>query len=112
MHLLAHRRDAAILEREDMLSKCANPQCDAKLLRLSDGKVFQFETRQIFRASESSFLKGHQVAHYWLCGGCLSFVTLGLKDGAVEVMPLNLQEAESIGISRRYDLESGASMRR
>ena len=72
----------------DMISKCANPQCNASLLRLSEGKVFQFEARQIFTLPEGSFLKGHQVAHYWLCRKCLTFMTLGLKDGAVEIKPL------------------------
>jgi hypothetical protein len=72
-----------------MISKCANPQCDASLLRLNEGRVFQFEARQIFTPSEASFLKGSQVANYWLCQRCLTLMTLGLRDGGVEIKPLH-----------------------
>jgi hypothetical protein len=71
-----------------MISKCANPQCNASLLRLSEGKVFQFEARQIFTFREAPVLKSHQVAHYWLCRKCVTFMTLGLKEGVVEIKPL------------------------
>ena len=37
----------------------ANPQCNASLRRLSEGKLFQFEARQIFILPEAPFLKGH-----------------------------------------------------
>jgi hypothetical protein len=71
-----------------MISKCANQQCNASLLRLSEGKVFQFEARQIFTLPEVPSLKGHQVAHYWMCRECVTFMTLALRDGAVEIKPL------------------------
>ncbi len=41
-----------------MISKCANPQYNASLLRLSEGKVFQFEARQIFTLPEASYPNG------------------------------------------------------
>ncbi len=78
-----------------MISKCANPQCDASLLRLSEGRVFQFEARQIFTTSNAFLLKGSRVANYWLCQRCLTSMTLGLKDGGVEIMPLQTRAAES-----------------
>jgi hypothetical protein len=71
-----------------MTSKCANPRCNAPFQRLSEGKVFQFEARQIFTLAEALFLKGHQVAHYWLCRKYLTLMTLGLRNGAVEIRPL------------------------
>src|ERR1700733_7931705 len=84
------KRNAGSKSRKgrDMISKCANPQCNASLLRLSEGKVFQFEARQIVTLREASYPKGHQVAHFWLCGKCLTFMTLGVRDGAVEIQPL------------------------
>jgi hypothetical protein len=71
-----------------MLSKCANPKCSASLLRLSEGRVFQFEARHIVTFAEASESKGHQVAHYGLHRKCLTFMTLGLRDGAVEIKSL------------------------
>jgi hypothetical protein len=83
-----------------MISKCANPQCSASFLRLSEGKLFQFEARQIFTLQEPSCQKGHQVAHYWLCRKCLVFMTLGLIDGTVEVRRLRGMHGEATA-SRR-----------
>jgi hypothetical protein len=60
----------------------------SSLRRLSEGKLFQLEARQIFTLPQAPFLKGHQVAHYWLCRKCVTFMTLGLKEGAVEIKSL------------------------
>jgi hypothetical protein len=83
----SHESTCRVVRRIDFL-RYANPQCNASLRRLSEGKLFQFEARQIFTLPEAPFLKGHQVAHYWLCRKCVRFMTLGLKDGAVEIKPL------------------------
>jgi hypothetical protein len=71
--------------RRNMVSKCANPQCNAALKRLSEGRVSQFEAQKIFTLPGASYLKGDQVEHYWLCGRCLAVMTLGLKDGAAAI---------------------------
>jgi hypothetical protein len=83
----SHESTCRVVRRIDFL-RYANPQCNASLRRLREGKLFQFEARQIFTLPEAPFLKGHQVAHYWLCRKCVTFMTLGLKDGAVEIKPL------------------------
>ena len=57
-----------------MMSKCANPDCTAKLHYLRDGKIFRIEL-------ESPFLVGSpkpipKVEHFWLCGICAQSCTV------------------------------------
>lgn len=73
-----------------MLSKCANPSCDAPFRYLRDGRLFQVERRGAAGIS----LSGHNVEHYWLCAACAQRLTLVRKeDGSVQVIPLALEAA-------------------
>ena len=68
-----------------MVSKCANPGCDARLHYFRDGRLYQFETRSGGGASV------RQVRNYWLCGPCSARLALTLSPGkGVEVIPLSL----------------------
>ena len=77
-----------------MVSKCANPACSTPLLRLRDGKLFQFEVRSIsvpFVDSPQGApaeVPTRQVAHYWLCGPCSEQMSLTLDVDGVQVVSL------------------------
>jgi hypothetical protein len=79
-----------------MVSKCANPACFIPLLRLREGKLFQFDSRWISgtQTKPSDALNKYQVTHYWLCGECAAFMTLRVKDGSVEILPLKPAKRE------------------
>ena len=67
-----------------MTSHCANPRCATPLLRLRDGRIFQFEVKAKFPSetstsenrSPSMAERIRQVSHFWLCGRCSSKLTL------------------------------------
>jgi len=71
-----------------MLTKCANPACNATFRYLRDGRVFKIERR----ADRSPHLAGKKppmVEHYWLCEGCAAQMTLGVDFyGNVITLPL------------------------
>ncbi len=75
-----------------MVSNCANPECATPLLRLRDGKLFQFEVKSISVpcVDESSAMASEvpvrQVAHYWLCGSCADQMSLVLEINAVRLV--------------------------
>lgn len=83
-----------------MVSKCANPSCSTPLLRLRDGKLFQFEVRSISvpcvdaSPCTSSEVPSRQVAHYWLCGACSETMSLSLEVDSVQVVPVAPPELE------------------
>jgi hypothetical protein len=52
----SHESTCRVVRRIDF-PRYANPQCNASLRRLSEGKLFQFEARQIFILPEASYLK-------------------------------------------------------
>jgi hypothetical protein len=76
-----------------MVSNCANPACATPLLRLRDGKLFQFEVKSISVpcVDESNAMPSEapvrQVAHYWLCGACADQMSLVLEINAVRLAP-------------------------
>lgn len=67
---------------EDVLSRCANPQCSKSFLRLHDGKFFLVETERVAKVTELGppFVRARQqprqVEHYWLCNECSERWTL------------------------------------
>ena len=68
-----------------MLTKCINPSCSARFLRLNHGKLFRLEDDSVVRRDQSS-----GVEYFWLCDGCSSIMTLHLgEDGRVVVVPIS-----------------------
>lgn len=66
-----------------MLSKCANPSCDARFRYLGDGRLFQVERRNGSSLPPSA----HNVEHFWLCARCAATHTLQkAADGSVTVV--------------------------
>lgn len=63
-----------------MLSKCANPSCDATLHYLREGKVFKIESdSDLFVVGDKKPTR--KVEHFWLCGPCSETHTL-INDSA------------------------------
>jgi uncharacterized protein with PIN domain len=46
----------------DMVSRCANPDCGRELHYLRDGKIYQFVL--------SPETESKRLEHFWLCGEC------------------------------------------
>lgn len=57
-----------------MISKCANPSCSKKLIRLDGGKFFGFHT------------SAKSIEHFWLCASCSRVFTLKMMEGKVELL--------------------------
>lgn len=69
-----------------VVSRCANPSCDARFKYLREGRLFQF------RATNSSFARtanNNAVELWWLCARCCLSMTL-VEDGqnGVKLAPL------------------------
>ena len=68
-----------------MVSKCANPGCDARLHYFREGRLYQFETRSkttdIWRADAGTGASVRQVRNYWLCGPCSARLDLTFTPG-------------------------------
>ena len=82
-----------------MLAKCANPTCSAPFRRLTEGKLFQVETKY-FPASESRHalpskrgrMLRHHIERYWLCDNCSSTLTLTFEQGrGISTIPLQAE---------------------
>jgi hypothetical protein len=81
-----------------VLSKCANPECDARFRYLRSGKLFQFEVSALHETLEMKSPSGtrtpikkpaHKVEHFWLCEECAELLTLkNDKHHGVIVVPL------------------------
>ena len=74
-----------------MIAKCANPVCSAPFHYLREGKVFRME----FDSCGSPLgpkLAGskpvRKIEHFWLCGPCSTTLTLVMKQGKVEAVPI------------------------
>jgi len=63
-----------------MVSKCANPECDAEFLYLHEGELFVIELPE----------KG--VAYYWLCATCATYlrVVFDAVEGAKVIANLDI----------------------
>ncbi len=64
-----------------MLSKCANPDCTARMKYLHEGRLFivqAHESAKYWSNDSGSFSapSGNQVEYYWLCDGCSDQMTL------------------------------------
>lgn len=94
-----------------MLSKCANPACDAKLHYLHEGRIFRIDTESLAHSSrrakpalavvrenggasrEVSALQviadrggAYRPEYFWLCGDCSHHWTIAVQNGSVVVM--------------------------
>lgn len=97
-----------------MLSKCANPACDAKLHYLHEGRIFRIDTESLAHACrrskpavpavhenggasrEVSHLQvaadrggAYRPEYFWLCGDCSQNWTIAVQSGSVVVMPIS-----------------------
>ena len=96
-----------------MLSKCANPACDAKLHYLHEGKIFRIDTESLALASrrakpavpalpdearlsrcvsslEITAVRGgaYRPEYFWLCADCAQGWTIAVNSGSVMVVPV------------------------
>lgn len=73
-----------------MLSKCANPLCEAPFRHLREGKLIRVEHQgQAIRKRPASVRTQRPVEYYWLCGGCSPNVTLVFdKQQGLVIVPL------------------------
>lgn len=70
-----------------MLSKCANPQCTARMKYMHDGSVYVVPKRAIdlsasTEKSEFSAPNGVQIECFWLCQACCQYLTISNR-GAI-----------------------------
>ena len=97
-----------------MLSKCANPACDAKLQYLHQGKIYRIDTESLARAArrakpvsavprenspDSRQVRNLDVVadrggafrpeYFWLCAGCCEGWTIAVENGSVIVVPVS-----------------------
>ena len=96
-----------------MLSKCANPACEAKLHYLHRGKIFRIDTESLAHGSHRAKpvapvmrefpFDSHQIGslpaiverggiyrpeYFWLCPECSQDWTIAVQNGSVVVVPL------------------------
>ena len=72
---------------QPMVSKCANPACDAQFRYLHQGKLFMVDP---ISPSEQPDFKGGpgQMSFYWLCDACARELTVKVgKDRDVRLIP-------------------------
>jgi hypothetical protein len=84
---------------QNMISKCANPDCDAEFRYFCQGRLFAYEVRNAqepCRDVPAVICKekpGHATVYFWLCAGCSAQCTLqfALTTGLKLIpLPLNL----------------------
>jgi hypothetical protein len=76
-----------------MLHKCANPACLTAFRSLSQGKLFQLESRKFAPSGQTATGRRlrtvRRVERYWLCDECSGSLTLASeKFGGVAAIPL------------------------
>ncbi len=78
-----------------MLSKCANPNCNARLHYLRSGKLFRFDVPVADANAKNGGVKqgvkkpAHRLEHFWLCGKCAASMTMkNEKNRGVIVIPI------------------------
>ncbi len=97
-----------------MLSKCANPACDARLHYLHQGKIFRIDTESLartFRRAKPATVAvpvitddsrpigdlpivadrggSYRPEYFWLCAECSEEWTIAVQSGTVIVVPLS-----------------------
>ena len=72
-----------------MVSKCANPGCNAPFLYFHQGKLFRREraARSSAGNRNGSAKSARYVEFYWLCGDCAETMTLTFREDAISVVP-------------------------
>jgi hypothetical protein len=80
-----------------MLSKCLNPQCNAKFRYLWEGRLFRVDVSEVKRRKRAptgkaplACFKGHvrPVEHFWLCASCAARMTLEASESQVRLVSL------------------------
>ena len=105
-----------------MLSKCANPACDATFHYLNVGRLFVIRVRRNYEKHQSypEFTAAHEpVRYFWLCASCSQSLTIqasGLggvrlaqihnSSGADEVGPASPDETRSTDCEVESSLEN------
>ena len=76
-----------------MLSKCANPNCDALFHYLKDGRLFRMNPRLQLVGQRRPVQK---IEYFWLCAQCAATMTLA-SDGnsGVVVVPVGVARVAS-----------------
>lgn len=72
-----------------MLTKCANPICNARFRYLREGRLFKVDVpnRSLPRLLDKK--PPRQVEHFWLCEDCAAQMTLAVgRNGEVLTVPL------------------------
>ncbi len=69
-----------------MLSKCANPNCDARFLHLREGKLFRMHPGLQLVGQKRPL---QRIEYFWLCSRCAATMTLA-SDGnsGVVIVPM------------------------
>jgi hypothetical protein len=75
-----------------MLSKCANPSCQAPFQYLSEGKLFRIDRQRIHHAGPQLVTEKkppRRLEHFWLCNECAAHMTIAWDQArGVYVQPL------------------------
>jgi hypothetical protein len=88
-----------------MVSKCANPACQAPFRYLHEGRLFN-----VFDAVPGA---GQRPTHasrmelYWLCNQCVKTVRIVLQEGRIETRPLKTVEHD---IASNFSFEEADAM--
>lgn len=75
-----------------MLSKCANPACSEKFLRLHQGKLFTLSPTPEVEADTKGFALS-LYERFWLCDRCCKLITLVWAGTEVKLVPLPEERA-------------------
>lgn len=98
-----------------MVSKCANPNCDARMKYLHNGRLFVVQTRssaRYWQKENCSFSAppGNQIEYYWLCDSCVDDMTItaeGKLEYVTSIPKLSHIEAVDSYVMRITDIASG-----
>ena len=87
-----------------MVSKCANPACSEKFLRLHQGKLFCLSPTPEVEATEAFAPALYE--RFWLCDRCCKVMTLVWAGTEVKLVPLpeeraTMKEERSPKLDRR-----------
>jgi hypothetical protein len=86
-----------------MLSKCANPACNASFRYFGEGRLFQFELDR--PESAGPHLLGEKkparkVEYFWLCAHCAATLTLSFEPRCkIAVVPLRQKSVQGAAAS-------------
>jgi hypothetical protein len=75
-----------------MVSKCANPACSEKFLRLHQGKLFCLSPTPEVEAATGAFTPA-LYERFWLCDSCCKLMTLVWAGTEIKLVPLPEERA-------------------